>query len=474
MNKLNIKSIVLTLFALTLIVTSCKDDVDVDIDNGNKYETSSIIEASIVSQNGLRTIGSTSFRDSSIYNLFVETNKPVVSDVSGKITLSSDILTEYNKNNSTTYPLLSSEVYSLSSGGSFILVNGSKKSGAIAITFNPATKIDPTITYAIPLDIEFTTASDKLSKNKGSYILLVRGYSAYPAPGNKNGIKLISCMEINDVNPLNNLSYTLKSTGQPLFDMVILFSSNVNYSDQLARPYISHNTQMTNILANTEKYIKPLKDRGIKVILSLLGNWDRAGVANMSAETAALYAQEIKNTLDIYGLDGVMFDDEYSAYQNPVPPGFVPPSSDAAGRLMYETKKVIGDKLVFSYVYSRLEGFMPTIDGVQPGKYVDYALSDYFREPVSDLFYPGMTNKQKAPWSQEFARGYFLSLYGSEFGMSYEEIVSDGYGAHMVFSLNPKANNFARRQLPELQKMTQIICEDELVYDKIVYEADYR
>lgn len=296
----------------------------------------------------------------------------------------------------------------------------------------------------------------------------------YPAPGNVSGVKLISCMEINDVNPLNNISYTLKSTGQPLFDMVILFSSNMNYNESTGKPYISHNTEMTNILANSDKYIKPLKDRGIKVMLSLLGNWDRAGVASLNDATAKEFAQEIKNTLDKYDLDGVMFDDEYSSYMTPAPEGFVTPSPEAAGRLMYETKKAIGNKLVFAYIYNRLNGQMPTIDGVTPANYVDYALSDYLTGPVSSTYYTGMTNSQKAAWSQELNLGRTLSVYGSWMGVSYEGILYEGYGAHLIFGLNPNNQNFTSIQLPELQNLTNVICKDELVFDGTIYPADYK
>ena len=287
-------------------------------------------------------------------------------------------------------------------------------------------------------------------------------------------IKIISCMEINDVNPLNNLSFTLEQSGRPIFDMVILFSSNINYSDSLGRPYIHHNTEMTNILANTDKYLKPLKDKGIKVMLSLLGNWDRAGVGNMADTTAQKYAQEIKNTLDKYNLDGVMFDDEYTAYPDTLYPGFVNQSSEAAGRLLYETKKAIGQKLVLSYVHNNLSGKLPTIDGITPAGYIDYALSDYLRDPVSNYLYTDMTNKQKAPWSQEFNLGAFISQYGDFYNTSYEFILKEGYGAHMIFGLNPFNENFTTDQLPELTKMTQVFFQEQVIYDGKTYPTDYK
>lgn len=45
----------------------------------------------------------------------------------------------------------------------------------------------------------------------------------------KANIKLFSFTEVNDTNPLNNLNFTLKNSGKPLVDMVVLFSANINY-----------------------------------------------------------------------------------------------------------------------------------------------------------------------------------------------------------------------------------------------------
>lgn len=473
MNKRNIKSLFLGLITLMSFMTSCTEDVDIDVNNGDKFGTGNGTQAIITSQDGLTKSASTSFRGNSTFDLYIQTNKPVTADATGKIVVDESFLATYNSANSTSYTLLPTDIYTIADGGAFTIASGTTKSGAVSIAFNNKTDANPGTIYAIPFNVEFSAGDVTTSGDNSKFLLLVQDNSAYPGPGNKNGIKIISCMEINDVNPLNNLSFTLKETGQPLFDMVILFSSNVNYDAQTARPYISHNTEMTNILANTAKYIKPLQDRGIKVMLSLLGNWDRAGIANMDEATAKLFAQEIKNTLDVYNLDGVMFDDEYTQEVYPAPPGFVDPSSAAAGRLMYETKKAIGDKLTMAYIYNRLNGEMPTFDGMDAGQYVDYALSDYLQGPVSDTFYPGMTNKQKAPYSQEFAQGRFLTYYNSWGIPTYEDILKEGYGAHMIFALNPNVDNFPQ-QIEELKIMSPILCGDEVVYDGVVYKTDYK
>lgn len=469
MKTLNIKYI---LFAtlISLITLSCQESVDINADDGNMYQTTNDIGAAIISQDGKYKTATVSFRDESNYDLFVEITKPMSGVTEGSITLNESYLEAFNSENDTEYILLPSSNYTLAGNGAIQIEKNAKKSASMQIALNSSTELDPTITYAIPL--KFTTNSSDVVLKDGNdkFLLLVKDYTAYPVPGNVNDIKIISCIEVNDCNPLNNLSYTLASTGQPLFDMVILFSSNIVYSEELGKPLIEHNTQMTNVLSNREKYIKPLQDRGIKVMLSLLGHRQRAGVANMASATIKMYTQEIKNTLDVYELDGVMFDDEYSEYY-PIYPGFVSPSSTAAANLIYGTKQAIGDKLVFTYLWNELRS-LPAVDGVEPGQYVDYALSNYFEEPATSEEYPGITNRQKAPWSQEFSLGYFYNDFSWYF--SYERIIQGGYGAHMIFALDPNRGNFASKQLPELKKMTSILCSDELVYDGVVYPADHK
>ena len=75
-----------------------------------------------------------------------------------------------------------------------------------------------------------------------------------------------------------------------------------------------------HVLNNREKYLKPLQDRGIKVILSIMGHYTHAGVANMKEETAKAFAKELKIICDIYQLDGIFYDDEYTTREVPTPP----------------------------------------------------------------------------------------------------------------------------------------------------------
>ena len=274
-------------------------------------------------------------------------------------------------------------------------------------------------------------------------------------------------MEVNDANPLNNLSFTLKSNGKPLVDALIIFSANINYNVETGRVYIFNNENVQALLDNREHYLKPLQDRGIKVILGLLGNHDRSGVANMSKETAQVFAQEVKAMCDAYKLDGIFIDDEYSAYETSnITPGFVYPSREAAARLCYEVKKAQPERWVVVYAYN-ITYYLPAIDGMQSGEFVDYALHDYGGSADLSSAFPGMPKSNMGLYSQEFGKGSTASE------SDLRSMREKGYLSNMIFAMDPYHANFGWIQIPAMERMARAFYDDELVFDGIKYPKDW-
>lgn len=287
-----------------------------------------------------------------------------------------------------------------------------------------------------------------------------------------SGIKLFSFVEVNDTNPLNNLNFTLKNSGKPLVDIVVLFSANINYDAANDKVYVHKNPNIEYLLTNHNKYLKPLRDNGIKVLLSIMGNWDISGIASLSPERSKLFAEELKKTCEMYDLDGVFFDDEYSekSIKGPMPLGFVVPSTNAAAaRLTYETKKAMPDKLVTVYVYTKTASFPDLVDGVQAGNFVDYAIHDYGNNYDLSNNYPGLPKSRMALSSQEFNLGRYSSA------QQLKDLRKNGYGAHMIFAMDPKSkkNTFATKQLPAMRLIAKELYDDELVYLNKPYSKDW-
>lgn len=464
MNSLNIKKLSLLFFLGALFMTSCSEKIDVNSIDESKYQSSESTLAFISDKYGNSVADSLNFADKDSTNLYIELSQTAIDNVSFSLTYDAKALNDYNTAHGTSFKAMPEALVSIT--GNVAISKGGSKSAAALVKYRTANELDSLGTYVIPVSAKIASGSASLSETKSQFLLFVKDISKLPNCHKSTGIKIISCMEVNDTNPLNNLCFTLKKSGKPLIDMVILFSGNINFDSQTGRVYNYNNGNIQHLLDYKEKYLKPLQNRGIKVILGILGNHDRSGVANLSTEAAKQFAQDLKSVCDAYNLDGVFFDDEYSSYQNPVPPGFVSPSSVAASRLCYETKKAMPNKLVTVYVYSTTSS-LPDVDGHKSGEFVDYGIHDYGGSTDLSSNYPGMPKSGMALYSQEFSRGYYAS------SNSLKALRNNGYGAHMIFAMDPNSSNFYGSQLPAMQNIANILFDDELVYDGKPYSKDW-
>lgn len=284
---------------------------------------------------------------------------------------------------------------------------------------------------------------------------------------------VFSCIEVNNTNPLQTQNFRLKKANKYLFDGVILFSSNVNFSKRDNEVYIHNNDNVQAILNNYDHYIKPLKDQGIKVFLSLLGNHDGSGLANLSDARCRDFAKAIADTLDKYNLDGVFFDDEYSEYNKDLAAqgfeGFQNRGSSAcASRLAYETKKAIGDRWVVTYKYGSFNS-LNEIDGVKPGQYVDYVLTDYGVVGVwtsNQSAYPGTTKRQWGTCS--------INMGGYTNFTNVKKNRTEKYGAFMVYNLDQTSGNYGYVYYDTLLKIAKTLFDDELEVDETRYTKDWK
>ncbi len=218
----------------------------------------------------------------------------------------------------------------------------------------------------------------------------------------------------------------------PVWDVVTLFASNINL-DEEGKPFFNHNDKVKFYIDNHETYIKPLQDKGIKVLVGLLGNHDEAGLAQLSDLGCQHFAQQIAEVCKTYKLDGVNFDDEYS--KAPVAnPYLAARNEENAARLMLYTRRAfdevgLTDALITVYDYGRMYG-AAGIDGVDASEYIDIVVADYGLKsyPVGN-----MTLQQCSGASLEFANGR-----GGRFNA--ESFLSGGHGWYMGFALDP--NNF--------------------------------
>ncbi len=118
-------------------------------------------------------------------------------------------------------------------------------------------------------------------------------------------------VEVNDNRLSTAGCYIRADNGKPFFTMVGIFAANINGSDP-NRPEIYFNPQVDALLNHTNQ-VSLLQAKGIKVLLTLLGNHQNAGWSCMTdANAIDMFANNVVDTINRYKLDGVDIDDEYS------------------------------------------------------------------------------------------------------------------------------------------------------------------
>ncbi len=390
-------------------------DIDVATVDESKYQTGDSPVSYLESKYGTTGIDSVLFNNEGTTAFIIKSSMPGKAAVKATLSYDADILEQYNKDHGTNYSPMPQNLVTVTP----------TQGDTVNVSYQTAASLAQG-RYAIPL----TLKGDHVSADKGNFLLLVDDISKMPNCHKASGLQVISCMEVNDTNPLYNLCFTLDKSGKYFFDQVILFSGNINYDEATGRVYNYNNENVQHLLDYKEKYLEPLQQKGMKVILGILGNHDRASIMNLTEAGAKDFALELKSVMDAYNLDGIFFDDEYSSPGNY--PGFEPSGTTYNfSRLAYYLKQYAPHKLVEVYVYSGTSR-MTEVNGKQPGEFLDYAIHDYGQMYDLSSDYPGLSKKGMILGSSEFSRGRKISAANCQ------AIVNAGYGGTMIFSLAPE------------------------------------
>lgn len=344
-------------------------------------------------------------------------------------------LETYNAENGTDYLLYPAEEVSFGNDGVFSAASHSAD-WTVDMTI-AGTELEVDKTYLVPVAVTSQSADVTISEEAGHCVYIIQDMRS--APNCHKGEDLpkgFLFYEVNDANPLNTLAFELEN-GKLLWDCIVLFAANINHDSEANRPYVKCNPNVQFLLDNNEIYLQPLRKRGVKVLLGILGNHDQAGVAQLSDSGARDFAAELARYCGAYNLDGVNFDDEYSSSPDVSNPAYTYASATAAARLCYETKKAMPDKLVtvFSYGLMGIYSFPTEMDGEPISKWVDIAVPNYGSScsPRGD-----MTYKACAGLAAEFNLGGGSDLSKS----AAEHLLSTGYGWFMGFAPDPMKTGY--------------------------------
>ena len=237
--------------------------------------------------------------------------------------------------------------------------------------------------------------------------------------------KLTVYVETNDINPLNAGEYYFcnSSPREEVVDHVILFASNIRGNATSA--WLHHNQNQTYILNNVSTLVQPLQNKGIKVLLGLLGDHTGVGFANLSPAMLESFAQQVATCVNTYGLDGVDLDDEYARYDL-APAGLPSPSAVILGNLVTRLRQLMPNKLITAFSFGNYIPYM----GATVFNSLDYMHPNFGCNPIPPS---GLPNSKWAKLSIHI-QGPNITIPSSSTIESCVESYS-GYGEIMMFNL---------------------------------------
>jgi hypothetical protein len=112
-------------------------------------------------------------------------------------------------------------------------------------------------------------------------------------------------------DPRVALNYRMgSSAGAYYFDYVVLCSAKMRVNTSSAVPVFSLDTgDLNDILLNSDTYLRPLRLRGIKVVLEVINGGDGFTFANLPYTLRQQFAKTCKDTMVRYNLNGLSFKD---------------------------------------------------------------------------------------------------------------------------------------------------------------------
>ncbi len=234
-------------------------------------------------------------------------------------------------------------------------------------------------------------------------------------------------VETNDINPLNAGDYKLPN-GAPYADIVELFASNLHKETVggQVRPTLYLNDKMTNLLENNGylTYVKPLQNMGIKVLLTVLGDWQNIAVTSMNDTQTTQFATILAYVVNKYGLDGIGFDDEYSGSTTDV--------SGSFGSIITKLRALMpAGKLITVFQWGN---YGSSQINATAGAQIDYVYANFGYSTYIGV--AGVAKGHFAPLSINLGS---IPSNVSYYGDKAYDLATAGYGAIMHFNLRKKS-----------------------------------
>lgn len=345
------------------------------------------------------------------------------------------------------------------------------KTSQINVTFNDFDNI-PMGSYLLPISVKINKVTYlhvvSIYKDDTSYVPLSDENKKPMPPGTsscpdrKEPMKMVAYVETNDWDIRNLGQILLSNSNKPVFDIVVLFAANMNYDTKTGKRVLFFNDKLQPIIKDPIKYIKPLKDRGIKVLIDILPNHQGVGYANFQNYEEALdFAKQCKYYADYLGIDGWDIDEEYAGYHN------LPEKPQKGVQsffwFMRAMKEVMPDKMLTLYDYAHpINASSRDAETQQTASdLLDYSWANYGEDHGS---FAGLPNSRYGKKSIEANWGLRRAEANARAN------VNGCFGLFMFFNINGQQIR-NRSAITQLSKATQVLYGENCKFTGIYHKG---
>lgn len=318
--------------------------------------------------------------------------------------------------------------------------------------------------YVLPLTV---AAQDAPDANKTLYynVSVRQPYTDEYALHDGHDLFFVFYVNTNDFQPLLALDYIMQKKVargttvawyEAVGNIVNLRTVQVGYDAAAGRALLDLGSDMTCVLNQSTKYIRPLQEHGRKVCISIEGGGKGLGFCNLTDAQIEDFAAQVKTVIEQFELDGVNLWDRNSGYGKEGMPAV---NTTSYPKLIKALREALGEeKLLTVTVYEEPTAtFWDTeaTGGIAVGDYIDYAWSGY----NSNSEAPQLLD----PWHPELE---YVSTYTQK---PIANLPKDRYGC-INFPIYPAARTEEEAMMQEPDFLIEWILADYRPNNIIVFD----
>lgn len=347
-------------------------------------------------------------------DVFYQLTQPATADVTVTVDADAALVDEYNKDKQgdaklTLFPL---EKMTFEEGKTLTVKRGEKTSPALTVTLSR----EGVEKGAYLLPLRATVANNDVAPSENDQIIYYRILVGEIVPETQldaYAFKAVGYVNTEEMNPLmGNQFYTtvfdadFNEVTQTWLDIEILRPATIKFDKTTQRAMLDIGPDLQYVLSNGDKYLSPLQKASRKTLICITGGNTGLGFCNITDDQITDFLFQLKYVVDTYKIDGVNYFDIEASYGKDGMPA-VNPASYA--KLIKATKEALGaDKLVTVACDAESTDLLAAAqDGIEAGKYIDYAWSGIF-DKVVDAYADGSELKPIAGLEQAKYGGALL------------------------------------------------------------------